>query len=149
MSSDDYPSDLWILEMFKGWYDPCPLLLKEDVLHRNGLATEWWNQRHIYVNPPYSEPHLWALVRLIDPTEVCSICPVEVASNVASEPSLVFGTPFSSEYIASTPLHGELAADAISMTMPATVEVSGAINGKNIGSSFVNQQSIAIHHRLG
>tara|TARA_Y100000361_G_scaffold75641_1_gene66912 strand:- start:1469 stop:1894 length:426 start_codon:yes stop_codon:yes gene_type:complete len=59
LSSDDYPSDLWILEMFKGWYDPCPLLPKEDALMRNGLKTDWWNQRHIYVNPPYSEPHLW------------------------------------------------------------------------------------------
>tara|TARA_R100000329_G_C7617631_1_gene219419 strand:- start:1044 stop:1469 length:426 start_codon:yes stop_codon:yes gene_type:complete len=59
LSSDDYPSDLWLLEMFRGWFDPCPLEGKEDVMYRDGLSIDWWNQRHVYVNPPYSEPHKW------------------------------------------------------------------------------------------
>ena len=59
LSNDDYPSDEWLLEMFKGWFDPCPLEGKEDVMYRDGLSIEWWNKRHIYVNPPYSEPHKW------------------------------------------------------------------------------------------
>lgn len=58
LSTDDYPSDQWILEMFKGWFDPCPLVPKDELV-ANGLEIEWWNKGHIYVNPPYSEPHKW------------------------------------------------------------------------------------------
>ena len=58
LGSDDYPSDEWILEMFKGWFDPCPLVPKDELVS-NGLNIDWWDKRHIYVNPPYSEPHLW------------------------------------------------------------------------------------------
>ena len=61
--SDDYPSDEWILEMFKGWFDPCPLGAKEI---GNGLEVDWWNKRHVYVNPPYSEPHLWVEKALME-----------------------------------------------------------------------------------
>ena len=44
--------------MFKGWFDPCPLVPKDELVS-NGLNIDWWDKRHIYVNPPYSEPHLW------------------------------------------------------------------------------------------
>ena len=65
LSSDDYPSDEWILEMFKGWFDPCPLVPKDELVS-NGLNIDWWNKRHIYVNPPYSEPHLWVEKALME-----------------------------------------------------------------------------------
>ena len=58
LGSDDFPSDEWILEMFKGWFDPCPLVPKDELV-ANGLNSVWWKHRHVYVNPPYSEPHLW------------------------------------------------------------------------------------------
>ena len=57
LSSDDYPSEEWNIAMIIGWCDPCPLGGANDA--RSGLNIEWWNRRHIYVNPPYSEPHLW------------------------------------------------------------------------------------------
>jgi hypothetical protein len=55
MSSDDYQSDEWILKMFQGWYDPCPLFGLEAGL--NGLVEEWPDRT--FVNPPYSNPKPW------------------------------------------------------------------------------------------
>jgi hypothetical protein len=60
MSSDDYRSDLWILDLFgedQGYFDPCPF--KGLDIGENGLAEDWLKWRRIYVNPPYSEPHKW------------------------------------------------------------------------------------------
>jgi hypothetical protein len=57
LSNDDYRTDQWILDMFPAhqWFDPCPLLgLNQG---RDGLAIEW--PSHVFVNPPYSEPHKW------------------------------------------------------------------------------------------
>ena len=53
-SKDSYKSDEWILNMFDGWYDPCPL---NDNPPIDGLETDWKDKT--YVNPPYSNPLKW------------------------------------------------------------------------------------------
>jgi len=52
--NDNYKTDNYILEIFKGYYDPCPLNPNPVI---NGLEIEW--EDHTFVNPPYSKPHLW------------------------------------------------------------------------------------------
>lgn len=54
-SSDDYKSDKWILELFKGWFDPCPLRGIEWA--EDGLKVSW--PHRTFVNPPYSNPKPW------------------------------------------------------------------------------------------
>lgn len=48
-NSDNWASPKWILDLFEGFYDPCPLNSKE-----NGLLLDWKDKT--YVNPPYSNP---------------------------------------------------------------------------------------------
>ena len=52
MKNDNWASPDWILEIYKGWFDPCPLLYEND-----GLNLPW--RDHTYVNPPYSKPKPW------------------------------------------------------------------------------------------
>ena len=52
--TDSYKTPDWILKMFSGWYDPCPLNDNPEI---NGLETEW--QDKTFVNPPYSNPMPW------------------------------------------------------------------------------------------
>lgn len=52
--NDNYPTPQWLLNIFEGWFDPCPL--KENVFI-DGLKMEWKNLT--YVNPPYSNPLPW------------------------------------------------------------------------------------------
>lgn len=54
--SDSWASPDWILEMFHGWDDPCPLA---EQVTENGLDREWG--KYTYVNPPYSKPMPWIL----------------------------------------------------------------------------------------
>jgi hypothetical protein len=54
LSHDNYRSDSWILRIFMGWFDPCPLNPHPEV---NGLLGEWGMKT--YVNPPYSNPLPW------------------------------------------------------------------------------------------
>jgi hypothetical protein len=54
LSSDNYRTDTWILEMFEGWFDPCPLV--PDWLI-DGLNIPW--PHRTFVNPPYSNPLPW------------------------------------------------------------------------------------------
>jgi len=54
MSSDQYATDLSIMELFDDWFDPCPL--KENPSF-DGLKIKWKNKT--YVNPPYSKPLPW------------------------------------------------------------------------------------------
>lgn len=51
--SDQWATPSWLMEMFKGWFDPCPLT--ED--YEDGLIKEWKDKT--YVNPPYSKPMNW------------------------------------------------------------------------------------------
>ena len=47
--SDNWSSPEWILDLFKGFYDPTPLNAKVDA-----LEIEWKDRT--YCNPPYSNP---------------------------------------------------------------------------------------------
>lgn len=49
--SDDYKTPKWLMNIFKDWFDPCPIHGK------GGLEIEWKNKT--YVNPPYSNPLKW------------------------------------------------------------------------------------------
>lgn len=53
--SDDYSSDQWILDLFDGWFDPCPL---GGAVYMDGLNLQDWSDQ-TYVNPPYSNPLPW------------------------------------------------------------------------------------------
>lgn len=52
--SDQFPSDDWVLQMFEGWFDPCPLNSEPIV---DGLLIDWPDRT--FVNPPYSNPLPW------------------------------------------------------------------------------------------
>lgn len=52
--NDNYATDDRILQMFKDWFDPCPLNPNPEI---NGLTIDWKNKT--YVNPPYSKPEVW------------------------------------------------------------------------------------------
>jgi hypothetical protein len=54
--SDNYATPSWIMSMFEGWYDPCPLNPNPTV---DGLKEDWKDKT--YVNPPYSNPLPWVL----------------------------------------------------------------------------------------
>lgn len=54
--SDNYATPTWIMEMFKDWYDPCPLNANPNI---DGLLISWKDKT--YVNPPYSSPLFWVL----------------------------------------------------------------------------------------
>lgn len=47
--SDNWSSPQWILDLFKGFYDPTPLNAKV-----NALEIDWKDRT--YCNPPYSNP---------------------------------------------------------------------------------------------
>jgi hypothetical protein len=52
--SDQFPTDDFIMNLFEGWFDPCPLNDKPII---DGLKIEWKDKT--YVNPPYSKPLPW------------------------------------------------------------------------------------------
>ena len=54
INTDSYRSDDWILKMFEGYFDACPL---NDNPQIDGLTIEWKDKT--FVNPPYSEPLKW------------------------------------------------------------------------------------------
>ena len=54
MANDNYATDKGIMEMFEGWFDPCPLNPNPEY---DGLNIEWEDKT--YVNPPYSKPLPW------------------------------------------------------------------------------------------
>jgi len=47
---DSWNTDEWILEMFDGWFDPCPFNPDFEV---DGTRTEWPDAK-VFINPPYS-----------------------------------------------------------------------------------------------
>jgi len=53
--SDNYNTPSWIKEIFKDWYDPCPIS-KGELREFDGLGS--WKDR-TFVNPPYSKPMPW------------------------------------------------------------------------------------------
>jgi len=54
LSSDTYPTDAWLMEIFEDWFDPCPLNPDWTV---DGLELDWPHKT--FVNPPYSKPGPW------------------------------------------------------------------------------------------
>jgi len=49
--TDDWRTPPWLMAVFDGWYDPCPLK------GADGLSLDWGEKT--YVNPPYSDPMPW------------------------------------------------------------------------------------------
>lgn len=54
MSGDSYATPKWLMDVFSGWFDPCPL---DGDYKLDGLYIDWENKT--YVNPPYSNPKPW------------------------------------------------------------------------------------------
>jgi len=55
---DNYATDESIMELFEGWFDPCPLSDDwEEAGGPDGLEIYWRDKT--YVNPPYSKPLPW------------------------------------------------------------------------------------------
>ena len=52
--TDSHSTPKWIMDMFKDWFDPCPLNPNPEV---DGLKIEWG--KRTYCNPPYSNPMPW------------------------------------------------------------------------------------------
>ena len=55
MTNDQWATPKWLMEIFKDWFDPCPLNDKFE----NGLVKNWVDKT--YVNPPYSKPKPWVV----------------------------------------------------------------------------------------
>ena len=53
--SDDYKTDKWLANLFRGWHDPCPYKGLEE--GKDGLLEDW--AINSFVNPPYSNPAAW------------------------------------------------------------------------------------------
>ena len=62
MTTDDYPTDDWIMNMFQHFHDPCPLFGKE-IGKLDGLQSDWGflNNYGVFINPPYSNVKPWVL----------------------------------------------------------------------------------------
>ena len=54
MTNDNYATDKRIMDMFRDWFDPCPLNPNPEI---DGLKIDWKDRT--YVNPPYSKPLVW------------------------------------------------------------------------------------------
>ena len=54
-TSDNRATPKWLKEIFKDWFDPCPLNPNPTI---DGLKTEWGGDK-IFLNPPYSQPADW------------------------------------------------------------------------------------------
>ena len=52
--SDSRATPKWLMDLFKDWFDPCPLNLNPKI---DGLIIDWKDKT--YVNPPYSNPSPW------------------------------------------------------------------------------------------
>lgn len=52
--NDNYPTPRWLMQIFSGWFDPCPL---NSNFENDGLSIDWLHRT--YVNPPYSDPYPW------------------------------------------------------------------------------------------
>ena len=68
MSSDDYRTDQWILNLFPNFYDPCPFLgLKDDeVISGLNVNWNWADYDGVFVTPPYSNPKPWVKKAILE-----------------------------------------------------------------------------------
>lgn len=67
--SDDYASDTWLLKVFNGWFDPCPLYGIS--LRTSGLEIDWTPRT--YVNPPYSQTLKWVEKAILENKKGCTV----------------------------------------------------------------------------
>ena len=58
MSSDDYRTDRWLLELIGEAYDPCTFRSLHNPDYPDGLTCQWPVGR-VFINPPYSNPKPW------------------------------------------------------------------------------------------
>jgi len=59
VSGDNYPTDEWILSIFDGWFDPCPLD-PNPIIDALDHSFSWGEvHERIFINPPYSNPLPW------------------------------------------------------------------------------------------
>ena len=76
MTNDNQKTPEWILDIFKGWFDPCPSEYKRD-----GLKIRWRDRT--YVNPPYSKPKPW-IVKAIEENKkgkiIAMLLPVDTST---------------------------------------------------------------------
>jgi hypothetical protein len=66
--SDQFVTDFWLLRVFDGWFDPCPL---NDVPVFDGLSVDWGCRA--FVNPPYSDPLPWVLKAIEERDKGCVV----------------------------------------------------------------------------
>jgi len=52
--SDNRATPKWLMKVFDGWFDPCPLNPNPTI---DGLNLEWKDKT--FLNPPYSSPSKW------------------------------------------------------------------------------------------
>jgi len=62
MSSDDYETPAWLKDVFRDWFDPCPLGGADN--GADGLLVEWVDPT--YANVPYSDPSPWVDKAIIE-----------------------------------------------------------------------------------
>lgn len=78
--NDNYPTPKWLLDIFKGFYDPCPLQ-EANPLIIDGLKEEWDVKN--YVNPPYSNPSPWVNKAILESKKgkiVVMLLPVDTST---------------------------------------------------------------------
>ena len=58
--NDNWATPKWLIDLFKDYYDPCPLNPDFNIeINEDGLTTDW--KEFTYINPPYSKVLPWVL----------------------------------------------------------------------------------------
>ena len=76
MTNDNYPTPDWLMDLFKGYFDPCPLYGE-----KGGLELDWLDYN--YVNPPYSNPSPWVDKAIVEANKgkvVVMLLPVDTST---------------------------------------------------------------------
>lgn len=60
IKNDNFATPLWLMDIFRGYYDPCPLNKDFDIQKdKDGLIQNW--EDYTYVNPPFSKITPWVI----------------------------------------------------------------------------------------
>ena len=54
--TNDWGTPTFILDQYKGWFDPCPFPRPE----WDGLTVNWLSHEKVFCNPPYDNIKAWA-----------------------------------------------------------------------------------------
>jgi len=73
-AGDDWSSPEWIFSLVGPCFDPCPLYGRA----YDGLSINWHQHsakydHRVYVNPPYSKPHLWVDKAIEENKKGCTV----------------------------------------------------------------------------